>query len=289
LGANKIIKIMSDNSKKWDLATPGYILFLVDQSGSMKEYYPEKGNKAVFTAVVINRTISELIHSNVFGKEVKNKVFISIIGYGGSGGDSIDEIRSDYLSLYSEKPLRIECGKQKVSDENGGLVEINVENPIFIEPVANGLTPMGRALGFARTLIESWMSTQPDHPAPVIINVSDGMPYSDQTDEEAKSIAEAAAIMALSCRDGHPLIFNAHIGNSPQKCICSASESELPDKQAKFLFRISSKIPDSYKEAARKLDLMVQDDSRGFVSNADPETFLKFINFGSSGSRDKNA
>jgi hypothetical protein len=93
--------------------------------------------------------------------------------------------------------------------------------------------------------------------------------------------------MALSCSDGNPIIFNAHIGDSPVKCICSESESQLPDEQAKFLFSISSKIPDSYRDAAQKQQLSVKQDSKGFVSNADPETFIKFINFGSSGGSDK--
>ena len=273
-----------NNSKQWSSATPGYIIFLVDQSGSMSETYPEKGNKANFTAMVINRTINELININAAGDKVKDRVFISIIGYGGKGGDSVDEIRSDYISQFADKPLRIESGKQKVSDGNGGLIEINIQMPIFIEPVANGLTPMGKALEFTKKLIEAWMSKKPDNPAPVIVNISDGLPCnSTDADEDVKTIQAANAIMSLSCQDGNPLIFNAHIGNSSLKCICSASEGELPDDQAKFLFKISSKIPESYREAAQKQELSVQSNSKGFVSNADPETFIKFINFGSSG------
>ena len=279
------INKMDKNSKEWSSKAPGYIIFLVDQSGSMIESYPEKGNKANFTALVINRTINELISINMDGELPKNRVFISIIGYGGKGGNSIDEIRSDFLGNFADKPLRMEVGKQKVSDGNGGLVEINVDNAIFIEPVANGLTPMGNALEYAKKLIEDWLSDKPKNPAPIVINISDGMPYNGNNDdsEEIKSIEEANFIMNLRCEDGNPLIFNAHIGNGPQKCICSSSESELPDEQAKFLFKISSKIPKSYQKAAEKEGLSVQHDSRGFVSNADPDTFIKFISFGSSG------
>lgn len=277
------------NSKQWSSQTPGYIIFLVDQSGSMKESYPANETKDKFTALVVNRTINELININAAGDTVKDRVMISIIGYGGSGGDSVDEIRSDYLSKFAENPLRIEKSKQKINDGNGGLVEIDVENPIFVEPAAKGLTPMGKALEFTKTLIESWLSKKPDHPAPVIINISDGLPYiGEGFDEKTKAIDAANTIINLSCQDGNPLIFNAHIGDASTKCICSASEEELPDEQAKFLFKISSKIPESYKEAAKKLGLSVQQDSKGFVSNADPETFIKFINFGSSGgSNDK--
>ncbi|MCB0536891.1 MAG: VWA domain-containing protein [Bacteroidetes bacterium] len=273
---------MASNSKQWSSATPGYIIFLVDQSGSMSEPYPEKGNKANFTSMVINRTINELINVNMAGDKVKDRVFISIIGY---GNPAINEIRSDYISKYAESPIRIETGKQKVSDGNGGLIEIDVQNPIWLEPTASQLTPMGSALEFAKKLVEGWMSKKPDNPAPVIINISDGLPYPD--DEEQKALKVSKEIMALSCSDGNPIVFNAHIGDSNAKCICPESVGELPDDQAKFLFEISSKVPDSYIEAAQKQSLAVKTNSKGFVSNADPETFIKFINFGSSGGSDK--
>ncbi|MBK8807205.1 MAG: VWA domain-containing protein [Bacteroidales bacterium] len=273
---------MASNSKQWSSATPGYIIFLVDQSGSMNEPYPEKGNKANFTSMVINRTINELINVNMAGDKVKDRVFISIIGY---GNPSINEIRSDYISKYAESPIRIETGKQKVSDGNGGLIEMDVQNPIWLEPTASQLTPMGSALEFAKKLVEGWMSKKPDNPAPVIINISDGLPYPD--DEEQKSLKVSKEIMALSCSDGTPIIFNAHLGDSNSKCICPESIGELPDDQAKFLFEISSKVPDTYIDAAQKQALAVKANSKGFVSNADPETFIKFINFGSSGGSDK--
>lgn len=273
---------MSNNSKQWSSATPGYIIFLVDQSGSMNEPYPEKGNKANFTAMVINRTIQELININMNGATVKDRVFISIIGY---GNPAVNEIRSDYLSKYAENPIRIENAKQKVSDGNGGLIEIDIQNPIWIEPIASNLTPMGSALEFAKNLIEAWITKKNDNPAPVIINISDGLPCPDE--EEVKSISIANEIMSLKCQDGHPILFNAHIGNSGAKCICPESVNELSDDQAKFLFAISSEIPESYKNAAKKQDLDIKTKSKGFVSNADPETFIKFINFGSSGGSDK--
>jgi hypothetical protein len=113
-----------NNSKQWSSATPGYIIFLVDQSGSMGEDYTGGKNKAEFTALVINRTINDLIFTNSAGDKIKDRVFISIIGYGGQGGNSVDDIRSDYLSAFADSPLRTEKVKKKVSDGAGGLVEI---------------------------------------------------------------------------------------------------------------------------------------------------------------------
>lgn len=279
---------MSNNSKQWSSAFPGYIIFLVDQSGSMSEKYVGGQNKAEFTASVINRTITEIVNTNMDGDKIKDRVFISLIGYGGNGGNSVDDIRSDYLSSFGDNPLRIEKGKQKQLDGNGGVIEIDVDIPIFIEPIAKGLTPMGEAFNFAKQLIEGWINKKPDNPAPVIINISDGLPYEGNTnDEPSKTIRIAQELMNIDTTDGTPLIFNVHIGNGGKECSFEESESKLSDEEAKLLFNISSKVPESYKEAARKHDFKIANESRGFVSNAEPLTLTKFINFGSSGGTDR--
>jgi len=282
-----------NNSKQWSSATPGYIIFLVDQSGSMGEDYivnpnGKNQNKAEFTALVINRTINELILAMSAGDKIKDRVFISIIGYGGEGGNSIADIRSDYLSAFNDRPLRTEKVKKKISDGAGGLVEIEEEMAIFLEPTCpkNGLTPMAEALDFAKQLIEGWISKKPDNPAPVIINVSDGMPYtgSNSMEDMEKTISVANSIMNINTNDGNPIIFNVHLGQPPfNETKFESSESKISDNQGKFLFKISSKVPQAYREEARKHDFVTSEDSRGFVSNAGPETLIKFINFGSSG------
>jgi hypothetical protein len=66
-----------NNSKQWSSATPGYIIFLVDQSGSMKQDYTGGKNKAEFTALVINRTINDLIFSMSAGDVVKDRIYIN--------------------------------------------------------------------------------------------------------------------------------------------------------------------------------------------------------------------
>lgn len=272
------------NSKQWSSATPGYIIFLVDQSGSMQESYTEGKTRAEFTSLVINSTINELINTNMDGEKVKDRVFISMIGYGGSSSLAVDDIRSDYLSSFADNPLKIDNIKKKISDGAGGLVEIDVQMPVFIEPKANGLTPMADALSFAKELIEGWLQKKPDNPAPIIINISDGLPYTGDSIDSAmnNAISISKQIMNINSSDGNPLIFNCHLGEGQTQSF-NEKEGELSDEQAKFLFNISSEIPDSYRVAAAKHDFIIKDKSRVFVSNAKPEMFIKLINFGSSG------
>ncbi len=272
----------SFNTKQFSSAHPGLIAFVIDQSGSMEEAYPEGGTKAKFTYLVVNRAINEMINANADGETVKNRVLLSLIGC----GNSVTEIRTNMLNDFANNPLRIENGTQKVSDGNGGLVEVEVQKPIYFEPVADGLTPLADTLEVVRQIFSGFMEKNPNSPAPVAVIVTDGMPRSkgnDDSVEEANAIAKAKEIMTLSCADGNPLIFNCHIGNGNHKCEFPSSEDDLPDEQAKFLYKISSEIPESYKEAARKLELNISEHSKGMVSNADPTTFIKFINFGSSG------
>ena len=288
-----------NNSKQWSSATPGYIIFLVDQSGSMGEDYivnpnGNNQNKAEFTALVINRTINDLIFTNSAGDKIKDRVFISIIGYGGQGGNSVDDIRSDYISAFADSPLRVEKFKQKQSDGMGGLVEVENEMAIYLDPICprNGLTPMAEAFDFAKQLIEGWISKKAVNPAPVIINVSDGMPYTggDSKEDIEKTISVANSIMHISTNDGNPIIFNVHLGQPPfNESKFESVESKITDEQGKLLFNISSKVPETYREAARKYEFATSEDSRGFVSNAGPETLIKFINFGSSGGTDRIA
>jgi len=277
---------MNNYSKQWSTATPGYLIFLIDQSSSMGNEWADHKTFADYTAEVINKTINELIATNAAGETVKNRVFISLIGYGGS---SIKDLRSDYLSEYAETPLRIDTVTKRVKDGVGGFFDMEIEVPIFIEPSASGITPMAGAFEFAKKLIDKWISVKNDNPVPVIINVSDGRPDGGNPEaskaETINTITAATEIMNLETLDGNPLIFNVHIAKNQEEIqFPEDSEELIGDEMSKFLFKISSKVPEVYKRAAKNLDMnSLKPNSKGFISNASPESLIKFINFGSSG------
>ncbi len=165
---------MSQYSKQWSSATPGFIIFLIDQSSSMSAMWEDGKTFAEYTAKVINESINELIATNAAGENVKDRVFISLIGYGTD--NEVTPIRSEYLSKYANLPLRVETYTERVSDGEGGMVDMEVEMPIFLESVAAGLTPMSKAFAAAKKLIEGWILKKSDNPVPIIINISDGHP-----------------------------------------------------------------------------------------------------------------
>ena len=280
---------MNNYTKQWSSATPGYLIFLVDQSGSMKETYIGAETRAEFLAKAINKVIQTLIIKNTSGDKTKDRVFISLIGYGGLGGNSVVDLRSDYLSKFADEPLRIDKVRKSVPDGAGGLVEIEDELLISLDPLSprNGLTPMAGALECAKNLVEAWIQEKPDNPAPVIINVTDGIPYNGNlnkpNEESENAYIVAKQIMSIQTGDGSPLIFNVHIENNDKEIQFPENVSELSSDTAKFLFNISSRVPNSYKADAQKLQLNIRQNSLGFIANADAVSLIKFINFGSSG------
>ena len=267
--------------KQWTVRHPGFLIFMIDQSHSMQDVYSEEGSKADFTAKVINRTIYELINMNLNGETIKDRMKIAVVGYGGQGGDSVQIMRAGMLSSYANNPLQINKAKQKVVNGDLVLGEIEVEQPVYVNPLAKGSTAMGKAFQLVRgTLVDECKEQGRNYSETIVINISDGSPWSHELKFKERDLAlgEAQSLM----RDG-VLIYNAHIGNGHPKLICPNHIDSSDGRQAKFLFDISSVIPQGYLNMARKFELYLSDGARGFVSNASPDVLIKFINFGSSG------
>ena len=275
---------MAQNEMQWSSATPGLLIILVDQSGSMMQEYVDGDSRTVFSAKVINRVINTIIKKNFNKDKPKNRCFISVIGY----GYEVKELCSGFLEDLYNNPLKVERRSQKISDGNGGLVETEVNQPIWVEPITEDVwTNMRDGFKMAKQLVEDWIADKPECPAPVIINISDGVPYYDHQDN-AKCMREtmevAKEIMNISNNDGHVLIFNAEIGDGGHKIITPSSESEVAvsGAPAQFLFEISSVIPEGYKAAAAKNELSIKEGSKGCIFNADAVELIKLIDFGSS-------
>ena len=167
---------MNPYEMQWSSATPGLLIILLDQSGSMTNKYDDNMTKSEFASKAVNRVINTLIQRNFDGESPKNRAFISVIGY----DNYVHELCSGYLKDLDAKPIRIDEVMKKQSDGAGGLVEIPYKMPVWVEPITkDGATNMKGAFEMAKAIIEKWMTDKPGHPAPVVINISDGAPYYD--------------------------------------------------------------------------------------------------------------
>jgi hypothetical protein len=260
---------------------PTCLLFLIDQSSSMAEPFgiqPETP-KAQGVADGINRLLQNLTIKCAKSDGIRDYVHVGVIGYGGRvawvqaaplAGQKLIPI-----SLIAANPLRVELRNRKVDDGAGGLTEREFKFPVWFEATARGRTPMCQALTEATQVLTEFITRYPNSFPPLVMNISDGK-ATDGNPELA-----AFALRNLATSDGNVLFFNAHLSSVAARPIeFPSQESELPDPQGRVLFRMSSVLPPPLRVAARSEGFRVNDQSRGFVFNADLVSVLRFLHIG---------
>lgn len=266
---------------QWSSATPGLLIILIDQSGSMLLPYDGTDSRTVFATRAVNRVIETIIEKNFNGKVPKNRCFITVIGY----NQQATKLLSGYLRDIADNPIRYEEVKQKISDGAGGIITIDKKMPIWVEPITqDGLTNMKGAFQMAKEIIDKWIQDKPKNPAPVIINISDGVPYFDGQDtsvcmEQTKAVVDQ--IKSIDTEDGKVQIFNAMIGDG-KTCRFPASKEDVSGKEAEFLFDISTVLPSSYKRVgSQKFGMEIPNGARSAIYQADSVDLVNLIDFGS--------
>ncbi len=259
---------------------PTCFFFLLDQSGSMGDPLAgSNGSKADELVTIINRLLQDLVIRCAKGEEIRDYYYVGALGYG-------MEVASPFLNALSQKsihliseiannPFRVEDKIKKISDGAGGLVEQSIKFPIWFEPVARGGTPMCKALAEARNILEQWIQEHPHSFPPIVFNITDG----EATDGDPLPLAQELQKLATS--DGNLLLFNIHISSTPAQPVkYPSSSASLPDQYASLLFEMSSILPAYLREAAQESGYQVDQNSRGFVFNADLAELVQFLNIG---------
>jgi hypothetical protein len=262
-------------------ANPTALLFLLDQSSSMREPFgrqPEK-SKADGVADALNRLLQNLVLKCAKADGIRDFFHVGMIRYGGSVasafGGALAEQTIVPVSKIANHPLRVEVRTRKLDDGTGGLVEQEFKFPVWFEARPTGKTPMGEALQRAKEYLEIFLGVQPNCFPPIVINITDGRPTDGDPFEAAQKLC------ALASRDGNVLLFNAHLSDKQDQPIqFPRDESGLPDDYAKVLFRMSSVLPPKLVEAAKAEGLSIDSKSRGFVFNADLLAVIRFLDIG---------
>lgn len=261
-------------------SNPSCFIFLIDQSESMTEVLPDLGkSKAEALADATNRLLQTLVLRCVRGDTVLDRFHVGVIGYGSKvapalGGELAGK-KLVTLGELAQHPLRVEQRSRQVPDGAGGLVAQSFKFPVWFEPVADGLTPMCAAIDLAWSTVVDFIQHYPHCYPPMIINITDGRPTDGNPEPHA------ATVRSLGSSDGNVLLFNVHMSIHAKGVIeFPAKEERLPDSFARLLFRMSSPLPPSMRETAKREGYAVTESSRGFVYNADMVTVIRFLDIG---------
>jgi hypothetical protein len=260
---------------------PTCFIFLIDQSASMSDpiggEVPQR--KAEVVADAINRLLTELSVKCAKEEGVRDYFHVAVIGYGLSVGSAFTEALAGRdlvpLSEVAENPARLDERMKKVPDGAGGLVDTSTSFPVWLDPVANGGTPMCRALGYAESILDKWLGEHPGCFPPIVLNLTDG----ESTDGDPANAA--STIQTQASADGAALLFNLHVSAAGASAITFPdSEAALPDTYSRALFGMSSLLPPHMRSYAAQQGFKTSDATRGFVYNADIASVVQFLDIG---------
>jgi hypothetical protein len=263
--------------------TPGCFLFLMDQSESMVDGIAgSRRRKCDALSAAINRFITELIKEAFRGEERPRHYFdVAVIGYctdpagrpivgpafqGALAGRELVSV----VELF-ENPL--EEVIKEVDDGDGGTIQ--KRSHIWYKPIVQGGTPMTTGPVLCYSIASRWIDSHRDSFPPIVIHITDG----EATDADPEPAA--ASLRTLATNDGHVLLFNCHLSDSPAEGkLFPSSEHDLTDEHSRSLFRMSSLLPEKCLQVAQAKGFEVSPGARGMVFNADSTAMIQLIQIG---------
>jgi len=262
-------------------------LFLLDQSFSMEEPLGSSPRrKCDELSSAINGWLQNMAIRASGDEGIKDWMDVGVLGYrtdrnanpiiesalrGPLAGQTLVSITE-----IGAHPARIDTRTQRIPDEETGeILEFPCEVPVWVDPVAEGGTPMCHMLYRAHELLSAWLAKHPRSFPPIVVHISDG------ESQDGDPIPYANAVKRLATEDGNVLLFNCHLSvTAAEPFLFPASSEGLPDELAKVLFNMSSRLPEPFVRLAVAEGLPLQSGARGMAFNADMVCLIQFLNMG---------
>ncbi len=266
----------------------GYILFLLDTSQSMATQITgmpasEQESMVEYASTVLNHVFTSLIHTNRDGNDVIiDRVFVGLITYGTPRVPSVlpDETSDSDVVTVCEGTLSklepvLEPYQARVTTPEGSTECLLYRLVPRLATVGGPRgTPMAEAFEIAAERVKTYLESRfGDGPIPVVVNITDGEPT-----DEVRARAAAAALTNMGNKQGNVLLYNIHITSTFQ---CGKSDdfpTKAPnDPSGKFLFDISSVIPEFMREHFESQGYKTPVGARGCKVNQGISTLMKLV------------
>jgi hypothetical protein len=262
-------------------------LFLLDQSFSMEEPLGNSSNRKCDELVAaINGWLQNMAIRASGDEGIKDWMDVGVFGYRTDQGAN-PIIESALLGPLAGRtlvsiteigsyPARIDTRTQYIPDEETGeMIQVPCEAPVWVDPRAEGGTPMCHMLYHAHELLSAWIAEHPHSFPPIVVHISDG------ESQDGDPIPYAEAVKALATEDGNVLLLNCHLSmTAADPFMFPASDQGLPDALARVLFYMSSVLPEPFLRHAMLEGFPLQPGARGMAFNADMVCLIQFLNMG---------
>lgn len=254
--------------------TPGCIIFVVDQSASMRD-------RAGVVADAINQFLRELVTECEKGEEKPRHYFdVGLIGYTTDAAGNpvvtpafVGELAGRPLvgipELYDHALIERRVRKTIQDDGAGGLTEADVEIrvPVWYRPPDPGQMagrPTCAALTKVHDILVRWIESHPYSVPPVVIHLTGGEPTDGNPEAVARQIGE------LQTAGGRVPLLNGHLagGAATAPVLFPHDESQLSGDYGRVLFRVSSRLPEPFRAAAERRGHAVAPGAVGLAFNA---------------------
>lgn len=264
-------------------------VFLLDQSFSMEEPLGTSNSRKMDELVTaINGWLQNMVMRATGSEGIRDWMDIAVMGYRTDMegnpviespliGDALAGRMLVSITEAGENVGRMETKLQQFYDEDTGeLMEREVEAPVWVEPKAEGGTPMCSVLYKAYEIVSQWIEENPKSFPPVVIHITDG-----ENQENGNPLDYAVPLKELETEDGNVLLFNCHLSMTQADPFLFPNTDEiLPDALAQVLFQMSSVLPEPLYESAVAEGFELQAGARGMAFNADMVSLIKFLDMG---------
>lgn len=263
-------------------------VLLLDRSASMQQqvrFGQFVVSKAEAVAMTANALITELVDRSRRTDGLRDYYDVAVVGYGGDGVEMLlgDEgfISIEKLAARAPEPSR--TAVERVL-EDGTSALFDHHHIGWIEPAAEGTTPMYEAMLRVRDLVEEWCAAEHNRESfpPVVIHITDGE-ASDCDDGELRDVC--SQVRRVATDDGNVLLLNIHISTDhtlPSIIFPMADELQCAGRYARLLAECSSVMPTAFDGAIAELKGVGSvPPYYGMGYNASTIELLSMINIGS--------
>jgi hypothetical protein len=263
------------------------ILFLLDQSYSMVEPLGQSNKrKCDELAAAVNGWLLNMAIRASGDEGIRDWMDVGVIGYrtDQAANPIIQPIlqgplaRRPLVSIteIGNNPARIDSSIQRIQDEETRQwIEVPTDSPVWVDPYAEGSTPMCHVFHYAHGILSQWIQQHPSSFPPIVIHITDG------ESQDGDPIPYAEAVKSLATSDGNVLLFNCHLSLSAvQPFVFPSSDRGLPDDLARVLFHMSSTLPEPFYRSAVQEGYQLQPAARGMAFNANMVVLINFLDMG---------